>query len=117
LRISFARRNSRFSARSRRSSADSSLVTPGRVPASTSARRTYLRTVAVEPMPSLVATERIASRKPTTAVLRPPDAQRDGEGAEARAADVVHTFVMGAASAARPRGSRPYISSTVRSTL
>src|SRR3954464_6131350 len=48
-------------ARSRRSSADSSLVTPERAPASTSARRTYLRTVAVEPMPSLIATERIAS--------------------------------------------------------
>jgi hypothetical protein len=46
---------------SRRSSADSSLLTPGRVPASTSARRTHLRTVSVVPMPSFSATDRIAS--------------------------------------------------------
>jgi IS30 family transposase len=38
--ISFARFNSRFSARKRRFSADSSVVTPGRLPASTCAFRT-----------------------------------------------------------------------------
>ena len=37
LRISFARRNSAFSRRNRFNSADSSLLTPGRAPASTSA--------------------------------------------------------------------------------
>ena len=42
FRISFARRNSLFSAFSFRSSADSSPVTPGRCPASTSAFRTQL---------------------------------------------------------------------------
>ena len=61
LRISLARRSSRTSAFSRRSSADSSLVTPGRAPASISARRTHLRTVSVVPMPGFCATERIAS--------------------------------------------------------
>ena len=43
LRISLARRSSRTSPRSLRSSADSSLVTPNRVPPSTSAWRTRLR--------------------------------------------------------------------------
>jgi hypothetical protein len=37
FKISFARRNSLFSRRSRRDSADSSLVAPGRAPASISA--------------------------------------------------------------------------------
>lgn len=49
FKISFARRNSSISARSRRNSADSSLCTPpARVPASTSARRTHLRSVSAD---------------------------------------------------------------------
>jgi hypothetical protein len=48
FKISFARRSSWFSRRSRFSSADSSLVDPGRAPASTSACRTHFRTVSPE---------------------------------------------------------------------
>jgi hypothetical protein len=62
LRISLARRSSRTSARSLRSSADSSLVTPGRVPPSTSACRTHLRSVSALPIPSLPATALIAGQ-------------------------------------------------------
>src|SRR5687767_9987204 len=61
LRISLARRNSRFSARNLRTSADSWLVTPGRWPASTSALRIHLRSVSVDPIPSFVATDSIAA--------------------------------------------------------
>ena len=45
----------------RRSSAISALVFPGLVPPSTSARRTHLRRVSVEPIPSLPAIDLIAS--------------------------------------------------------
>jgi hypothetical protein len=41
-------------------SACSSLVMPGRTPPSTSARRTHLRTVSVDQMPSRTATASIA---------------------------------------------------------
>ena len=60
FKISFARRSSWFSRRSRFSSADSSLVDPGRAPASTSACRTHFRTVSPE-APIFAATEQIAS--------------------------------------------------------
>ena len=62
LMISFARRNSAFSRFSRLISADSSLLTPGRVPASTSAWRTHLRSVSAVPMPSFSATAQIAGQ-------------------------------------------------------
>lgn len=61
FRISFARRSSAFSRLSRLISASSSLVTPGRSPASTCVRRTHRRNVSGEPIPSLPATCRIAS--------------------------------------------------------
>jgi hypothetical protein len=47
---------------SRLISADSSLVTPGRWPASTSAWRTHLRSVSAVPMPSFSATAQIAGQ-------------------------------------------------------
>jgi hypothetical protein len=61
LRISFARRSSATSRLSRLTSADSSLVNPGRVPPSTSAWRIHLRSVSALPMPSLCATAPIAA--------------------------------------------------------
>ena len=61
FKISFARRSSAFSFFSSRISASSSLVFPGRCPPSISARRTHLRRVSGEPIPSLSAIERIAS--------------------------------------------------------
>src|SRR5262249_39731264 len=62
LRISLARRSSAFSRFSRLISACSSLVSPGRVPASTSAWRTHLRSVSAVPMPSFSATAQIAGQ-------------------------------------------------------
>src|SRR5262249_22114350 len=62
LRISLARRSSRTSARSLRTSADSSLLTPGRWPASTSAWRYHLRSVSADPMPSRLATAQMAGQ-------------------------------------------------------
>jgi len=59
--MAFARRSSAFSRFSRRTSAASSLVTPGRVPRSTSACRHHLRTVSAEPTPSKSATWAIAA--------------------------------------------------------
>jgi hypothetical protein len=56
------RRSSAFSRFSRLISADSSLVTPGRVPAFTSAWRTHLRSVSAVPMPSFSATAQIAGQ-------------------------------------------------------
>src|SRR5260370_20737184 len=47
---------------SRLISTDSSLVTPGRWPASTSAWRTHLRSVSAVPMPSFSATAQIAGQ-------------------------------------------------------
>jgi hypothetical protein len=52
----------RAAAKVRFISSGSSLVTPGRVPASTSAWRTSLRGVGAYPMPSLLATAQIAGR-------------------------------------------------------
>jgi len=49
LRISLPRRSSRTSARSRHNSADSSLLTPGRLPASISAWRTHYADLRVMP--------------------------------------------------------------------
>ena len=69
LRISFARRSSAFFRLSRLISACSSLVRPGRVPASTSAWRTHLRSVSAVPMPSFSATAQIAGQ--SEGVLRP----------------------------------------------
>jgi hypothetical protein len=60
LSISFVRHSSAFSRRSRLSSADSSLVMPGRCPESTSARRTQVRTVSAA-TPNLAATDPIAA--------------------------------------------------------
>ena len=60
FKISFARRNSRTSARNFRRSADSWPVTPGRLPASISACRTHFRSVSADPIPSLLATATIA---------------------------------------------------------
>jgi hypothetical protein len=57
-----ARRSSAFSRFSRLISADSSLLIPGRVPASTSAWRTHLRSVSADPIPSLAATAQIAGQ-------------------------------------------------------
>jgi hypothetical protein len=62
LRISFARRNSAFSRRSRLSSADSSVLAPARSPVSTWAWRTHLRSVSAVPMPSFWATAVIAAQ-------------------------------------------------------
>jgi len=59
--ISFALRSSAFSRLSRLISTCSSLVNPGRCPASTSARRTHLRSVSAVPMPSFCATAVIAA--------------------------------------------------------
>src|SRR5690606_8685707 len=61
LRIALARFNSAFSRLSRLSSADSSVLTPGRWPASTSACRHHLRTVSGVPIPSNSATLVIAA--------------------------------------------------------
>ncbi len=60
LRISFARRSSRFSRSSWRMRSFSSLVTPGRCPPSTSARRTQMRRVSAV-IPNLLAIEPIAA--------------------------------------------------------
>ena len=57
-----ARRSSALSRFSRLISADSSVVTPGLVPASTSAWRTHLRSVSADPIPSLAATAQIAGQ-------------------------------------------------------
>ncbi len=65
FRISFARRSSRFPLRSLRTSAESRSPGAGRVPVSTSARQTHLRTASVLPTPSFVATDRIASHSGT----------------------------------------------------
>src|SRR5215207_730267 len=59
-RISLVRRSSAFSLFSRRISANSSDVVPGRVPASTSERRSHLRSVSLF-TPSLDATAVIAA--------------------------------------------------------
>src|ERR1700712_1493288 len=59
--ISFARRNSRFSAFSFRTSNDSADVTPGRSPASTWTFRTQLSKVCAEPIPSFDATDSMAA--------------------------------------------------------
>jgi len=61
FRISFALRSSRFSERSFLISADSTLVVPGRVPASTSAFLTQLWTVCADPIPSFDATDSMAA--------------------------------------------------------
>jgi hypothetical protein len=58
LRISFARRSSAFSRLSALICSDSSLVIPGRCPESIFARRTYLRSVSGDPIPSLCADRR-----------------------------------------------------------
>ncbi|GAA1183622.1 hypothetical protein GCM10009654_46300 [Streptomyces hebeiensis] len=60
FRISLARFSSAFSFFSRFSSADSSVVVPGRAPASIWSCRTHLRSVSVVPMPSFDATAFIA---------------------------------------------------------
>lgn len=62
FKISLARFNSRFSARSRRFSADSSLVTPGRTPESTCAFRIQFCKVCAEPIPSFWATDSTAAQ-------------------------------------------------------
>jgi hypothetical protein len=59
-RISLARRSSKFSRSSCLSRSRSSVLRPGRSPASTSARRTHLRTVSAAG-PSISATAQIAS--------------------------------------------------------
>ena len=61
FKMPFARFSSATSRLSRRVSADSSLVTPGREPSSTSARRTHLRTVSGVPTPSNSDTFAIAA--------------------------------------------------------
>lgn len=61
FKISFARFSSAFSFFSRFSSADSSVVTPGRTPTSTWSCRTHFRSVSVVPMPSFWATAFIAA--------------------------------------------------------
>lgn len=61
FRIALARLSSAFSRRNRRSSADSSEEVPTRVPVSTSACRTHLRTVSAVPTPSSSATRLIAA--------------------------------------------------------
>jgi len=61
LRMALARFSSAFSRRSRLSSADSSVVVPGRRPPSTSDWRTHLRTVSAVPTPSSRATSPIAA--------------------------------------------------------
>ncbi len=53
--------SSAFSCFRRRTSADSSVLVPGRVPSSTSARRTHLRTVSGVPTPSRSDTLAIAA--------------------------------------------------------
>ena len=60
LRISFARRSSRFSRSSWRMRSFSSLVTPGRFPPATSARRSQMRSVSGV-IPNLLAIEPIAA--------------------------------------------------------
>ena len=61
MRISFARRSSATSCFSALISAFSSVVSPGRSPASTWARRSHLRTVSGDPIPSRAATALIAA--------------------------------------------------------
>src|SRR5690606_31246724 len=61
FKISFARRSSATSARSRLISSASAVVVPGRWPASISARRTQVRTVSAAPTPSFAATAFIAA--------------------------------------------------------
>lgn len=61
FKISFARRSSAFSRRSRFSSAASSVVRPGRLPSSIWAWRTQLRSISAVPMPGLVATALIVA--------------------------------------------------------
>ena len=61
LRIALTRLSSAFSRRNLRTSADSSDDTPERLPASTSACRTHLRTVSGVPTPSSSATRPIAA--------------------------------------------------------
>src|SRR5207248_1976089 len=60
FKISFARRSSAFSRRSRFTSSDSSLDVPARVPASTSAARTHLRNVSLDTF-TFAAIDTIAS--------------------------------------------------------
>ena len=61
FRISFARRSSATSRFSVLICSFSPVVIPGRVPASTSARRTHLRSVSADPTPSRAATALIAA--------------------------------------------------------
>ena len=61
FKIALARFNSAFSRRSRFTSADSSVLVPGRAPASTSACRTHFRTVSPLPIPSSCDTWFIAA--------------------------------------------------------
>jgi hypothetical protein len=61
FKIALALRNSAFSRRTRFNSADSSVVVPGRAPASIWAWRTHLRTVSAVPIPSNPATSLIAA--------------------------------------------------------
>jgi hypothetical protein len=61
FKISFARRNSRFSARNFRRSADSWLVTPARTPESISIWRDHVRNVSADPIPNFSATTAIAA--------------------------------------------------------
>jgi hypothetical protein len=70
FRISFARRSSRFSERSFRISADSTLVVPGRAPAPTSAFLTQLWTFCADPIPRFEATDSLNGR-PLRSMLRP----------------------------------------------
>lgn len=59
--MSLARRSSATSFFNARISASPSVVRPGRVPPSTSAWRTHLRSISAEPIPSRPAIYRIAS--------------------------------------------------------
>jgi hypothetical protein len=61
FKISLARRSSATSFFNALISAISSLVLPGRMPPSTSACRTHLRTDSVEVMPNFAAIDRIAA--------------------------------------------------------
>ena len=61
FKIALARLSSAFSRLSRLTSAESSVVTPGRAPASTSACRTHLWTVSGVPSPSSSATLLVAA--------------------------------------------------------
>jgi len=61
FKISFARRSSAFSFFNSLTFTESSVVTPGRWPVSISERRTHLRSVSGEPIPSFAAIDLIAS--------------------------------------------------------